>query len=127
MGYQTGTIGPIAYTQDNSGDQMNEDVPVTYTPEQFGAPPGAQVITGTVQQALHITRGTPSVSNYSATADAIQFMVHTAAANDSWFFGWHSGAITVTTTFSWFYITDHAVQGGEQFFMHEGPAVLPGD
>jgi len=65
------------------------------------------------------------VRNLTVTADAVQFDVFTQAANDSWFFGWHSGAIQVSTMFSWFYITDSALKGGEQFFMHEGPAVAP--
>jgi hypothetical protein len=125
MGYQTGTIGPITYSQDNSGVNTDEDNTVTYTPEQFGAPPGAQIITGQVQQNQHVTRGTAYVHNLTATADAISFEVFTQAANDSWFFGWHSGAIDVSTTFTWYYITDNALEGGEQFFMHEGPAVAP--
>ena len=52
-------------------------------------------------------------------------MVYIQAANDSWLFGWHSGAITVTTTFQWYYLTDSAIEGGDAFFTQEAPAVLP--
>jgi hypothetical protein len=125
MGYQTGTIGPISYHQDNSGDNTDTDTDINYTPEQFGAPPGAQIIPGLVQQVYHVTRGTAYVHNLTVTADAISFDVFTQAANDSWFFGWHSGAIDVSTTFTWYYITDNALEGGAQLFMQEGPAALP--
>jgi hypothetical protein len=72
-----------------------------------------------------VSRGTAYVHNKVVTAEGISFMVYTQAANDSWFFGWHSGAITVTTSFQWYYITDSAVEGGDGFFTNEGPAVLP--
>ncbi len=123
MGYQTGTIGPITYSQDNSGANTDTDTAVNYTPEQFGAPPGAQIIPGQVQQTRQVTRGTAYVHNLTVTADAISFDVFTQAANDSWFFGWHSGAINVSTAFTWYYVTDNALEGGEEFFMQEGPAL----
>lgn len=50
--------------------------------------------------------------------------MYTQAANDSWFFGWHSGAIRVTTSFQWYYITDNAVEGGDMFFVNQAPPVL---
>jgi hypothetical protein len=70
-----------------------------------------------------VSRGTAYVHNKVVTAEGISFMVYTQAANDSWFFGWHSGAITVTTSCQWYYITDSAVEGGDGFFTNEGPAV----
>ena len=123
MGYQTGTIGPISYHQDNSGVKTDTDTAITYTPEQFGAPPGAEIITGLVQQHSTVSRGTAYVHNLTVTDTAIQFDVFTQAANDSWFFGWHSGSIEVSTSFTWYYITDRALRGGERLFMQEGPAV----
>jgi hypothetical protein len=105
MGYQTGTVGPLTYTQDNSGNANDTDTPVNYMPDQFGAPPGAQIITGTVQQTLAVTRGTAYVHNQTVTSDAISFMVYTQAASDG-LIGSHSGAITVTTKFQWYFISD---------------------
>jgi hypothetical protein len=125
MGYQTGTVGPITYYQDNSGNATDIDTQINYTPEQFGAPPGAQIMTGTVQVNQFVSRGKAYVHDESDTADAISFEVYTQAANDSWFFGWHSGAITVTTSFQWWYISDNALEGGHAFFTQEAPAVLP--
>jgi hypothetical protein len=125
MGYQTGTVGPITYNQDNSGNANDTDTPVNYKPDQFGAPPGAQIITGTVQTNQYVSRGKAYVHNEDITPEGISLMVYTQAANDSWLFGWHSGAITVTTSFQWYYITDTAVEGGDGFFTHEAPAVLP--
>jgi hypothetical protein len=49
MGYQTGTVGPIVCSQDNSGVNTDTDTSINYKPDQFGAPPGAQIIAGTVQ------------------------------------------------------------------------------
>jgi hypothetical protein len=125
MGYQTGTVGPITYSQDNSGDDTDKDTPINYKPEQFGAPPGAQIITGEAHTDQYVSRGKAYVHNEDTTPEGISFMVYTQAANDSWFFGWHSGAITVTTTFQWYYLTDNALKGGEAFFTKEVPAVLP--
>jgi hypothetical protein len=125
MGYQTGTVGPIVYYQDNSGDATDTDTPINYKPDQFGAPSGAQIITGTVQIHQTVSRGKAYVHNEDPTPEGISFMVYTQAANDSWLFGWHSGAITVTTSFQWYYITDTAVEGGDKFFMNQAPRVLP--
>lgn len=125
MGYQTGTVGPITYSQDNSGNANDTDTPINYKPDQFGAPPGAQIITGTVQTNQYVSRGKAYVHNEDVTPEGISFMVYTQAANDSWLFGWHSGAITVTVSFQWYYITSTAVEGGAGFFTHEAPAVLP--
>ncbi len=124
MGYQTGTIGPITYPQDNSGNPNDMDNTVTYTPEEYGAPPGAQIMTASVQVSPWVIRGKAYVHNETITADTIQFQVYTQAANDG-LFGWHSGSIVVTTTFQWYYITDSALQGGEALFTQEPPAVLP--
>ena len=124
MGYQTGTVGPIAFSQDNSGVATDTDRPVNYKPDQFGAPPGAQIITGTVQINQSVYRGKAYVHDETITPEGISFMVYTQAANDG-LFGWHSGSITVTTSFQWYYLTDTAVEGGEAFFTHETPAVLP--
>jgi hypothetical protein len=124
MGYQTGTVGPITYSQDNSGNNTDTDTAVNYTPEQFGAPPGAQIITGTVQINQYVSRGKAYVHNETITADAVSYDVYTQAANDGWF-GWHSGSITVNTTFQWYCITDSALKGGGALFTKEAPAVLP--
>jgi hypothetical protein len=122
MPYQTGKVGPIDHHQDNSGNRTDTDRTITYTPEQFGAPPGARIVTGLVDQQVSVSRGLAYVHNLTVTDDAISFNVFTQAANDSWFFGWHSGAITVSTSFTWYYVTDRALEGGEWFFMQEGPA-----
>jgi hypothetical protein len=124
MGYQTGTIGPISFYQDNSGDSNDMDTTVTYTPEMYGAPPGAQIMTASVQVSPYVIRGKAYVHNESVSADSVQFEVYTQAANDGWF-GWHSGSIVVTTTFQWWSITDSAVAGGQALFTQEPPAVLP--
>jgi hypothetical protein len=122
MPYQTGRVGPIDHHQDNSGNRTDTDRTITYTPEQFGAPPGARIVTGIVDQQVSVSRGLAYVHNLTVTDDAISFNVFTQAANDSWFFGWHSGAITVSTSFTWYYVTERALKGGEWFFMQEGPA-----
>ncbi len=124
MGYQTGTIGPITYSQDNSGVATDTDTRVVYQPAMFGAPPGAQVITGTVQITQHVSRGLAYLHNEEITPDGISFMVYTQAANTG-LFGWHSGAITVTTTFQWYYITASALKGGDGFFTRATPSALP--
>ena len=124
MGYQTGTIGPITYGRDNSPNPNDMDPTISYTPEMFGAPPGAQIITGTVQINASVYRGKAYVRNETITADAISFEVYTQAANDG-LFGWHSGSITVTTTFQRWCIADNALKGGAAFFTKEAPAVLP--
>jgi hypothetical protein len=121
MGYQTGTVGPISYPQDNSGNANDIDNTIIYTPEQWGAPQGSQIIPGTVQITQYVSRGLAYVHNETVSPAAIQFDVYTQAANDSWFFGHHSGAITVATSFQWFYNTNTALLGGEGFFMQEVP------
>lgn len=123
MGYQTGTVGPITYTQDNSGNANDTDTPVNYMPEQFGAPPGAQIITGTVQQTLAVTRGTAYVHNETITSDAISFMVYTQAASGG-IIGSHSGAITVTTKFQWYLISEPAPEADDAPSTPEPAAVL---
>lgn len=124
MGYQTGTIGPITYSQDNSGVSTDTDTLISYTPEQFGAPPGAQIITGTVNITQHVSRGKAYVHNEDITSGGISFMVYTQAANDG-IFGWHSGSITVATSFQWYCITANAVKGGEASFISGTSAALP--
>jgi hypothetical protein len=122
MGYQQGFIGPIDYHQDNSGNRTDTDTPFSFTPEQFGAPPGSQFITGLVQQQVSVLRGRAYVHNLTITSHAISFNVFTQAASDSWIFGWHSGSIVVSTSFTWYCITDRAIKGGERFFTEEVPA-----
>lgn len=124
MGYQQGFIGPIDYHQDNSGNRTDTDTLISYTPEQFGAPPGSQFITGLVHQQVSVSRGLAYVHNFTVTDDAISFVVFTQAANDSWFFGWHSGSIVVSTSFTWYCITDRALRGGERLFTQQSPAAL---
>ncbi len=126
MGYQQGTIGPIAYHQDNSGVSTDTDTPINYKPEQFGAPPGSNIIAGTVQINQHVYRGTAYVHNKTIAAEGISFDVFTQAAGSSWFWGWHSGGIDVTTTFQWYINTANALPGGERFFSAEAP-VSPED
>jgi hypothetical protein len=121
MPYQYGTIGPIDYAQDNSGVRDDTRQTIIYTPEQYGAPPGAQIIPGTVQQQVSVSRGLAYIENLRIRDREILFDVFTQAANDSWFFGWHSGSIVVSTSFTWFYSTDRAVTGGERFFSQQGP------
>lgn len=123
MGYETGTIGPITYTQDNSGDATDTDTHVVYTPDMFGAPPGAQVIAGTVQIVQHVSRGLAYVHDVDRFP-VVSFWVYTQAAGGG-IFGHHSGAITVTTTFQWYYITNNALKGGDRFFTREAPSALP--
>jgi hypothetical protein len=125
VGYQTGTIGPIIYSHDNSGDNTDTDTTINYTPEQYGAPPGSQIITGSVSVTQSVGRGTAYVHNETITPDAISFDVFTQAAGSSWFWGWHAGQITVSTTFQWYCITANALKGGEALFTNEVPAVLP--
>ena len=94
-----------------------------YTPEQFGAPPGAQIIPGLVQQQVWVMRGLAYVENLRITEHEISFDVFTQAANESWFFGWRSGSIAVTTSFTWYYSADRTLRESERFFMQESPTV----
>jgi multidrug efflux pump subunit AcrA (membrane-fusion protein) len=99
MPYQTGTVGPITYSQDNSGNPDDITTALTYTPQEYGAPQGAQIMPG-VSQSVHVFRGKAYVENLIIGQDSITFQVYTQAANDG-LFGWHSGSITVSTTFQW--------------------------
>jgi hypothetical protein len=54
-----------------------------------------------VSQSVHVFRGKAYVENLEIGQDAINFQVYTQAANDGPF-GWHSGSITVATSFQWF-------------------------
>jgi hypothetical protein len=121
VGYQTGTIGPIVYNQDNSGTNADITTPINYKPEMFGAPAGSEIIVATVGQRVHISRGTASVQAFSSTPEGISFNVYTQAAGHSWFWGWHSGVISVSTTFQWYKKSDNALPGGEGLFSSEVP------
>jgi hypothetical protein len=100
MAYASGTIGPIVYSQDNSGTDNDIVTDIQYTAQEYGAPVGAQ-IRPPVGQGVHVTRGSAHVQNLVIGADSITFQVYTQAANDG-LFGWHSGSITVSTNFQWF-------------------------
>ena len=101
MAYQSGTVGPITYSQDNSGVATDTTTGIQYTPEQFGAPAGAQIITGTINQGYIVFRGKAYVQDLVEAPDAVSFQVYTQAADDG-LFGHHSGSIAVATTFQWF-------------------------
>jgi hypothetical protein len=101
MAYQTGTIGPITYSQDNSGTDSDITTNVQYTPQEYGAPEGAQILPG-VSQSVHVFRGKAYVQDLLIGQDTITFQVYTQAANDG-LFGWHSGSISVSTAFQWFF------------------------
>jgi hypothetical protein len=49
MGYQTGTTGPIPYSQHNSGINTDTDSPISCTPEEFGVSPGVSTAVGSVR------------------------------------------------------------------------------
>jgi hypothetical protein len=51
MTFQTGPVGPITYSQDNSGVATDTTTQIEYTPQQFGAPTTAQIIPGSVDQS----------------------------------------------------------------------------
>jgi len=125
MGYETGTVGPLTYIQNNSGVSSDTDTHIVYTPEMFGAPPGAQIV-GTVDMKQKYTGegGAASVHNEEISPDEISFWVYTQAAG-GFPFGHHSGGITVTTTFQWYYITNNALKAGDRFFTREAPSALP--
>jgi len=101
MAYQSGTVGPLNYNQDNSGVKTDTTTDIQYLPQQFGAPDGAQIITGTVNQGYTVSRGTAYVENLVIQEGGITFQVYTQAADDG-IFGHHSGAITVNTSFQWY-------------------------
>jgi len=101
QGFRTEVVGPIVYSQDNSGVNTDTTTPIEYRPEQFGAPDGAQIIAGTVAQGYTVSRGLAYVQNVRITQSNITFDVYTQAAG-GFPFGHHSGAITVSTSFQWF-------------------------
>lgn len=121
MGFQKGTIGPIVFNQDNSGTNTDTTTPINYKPEMFGAPAGSKVVVGTVAQTVHVSRGKAYVENLTSNAEGISFDVYTQAAGSSWFWGWHSGAISVSTRFEWYYQSANALPGGEALFSAEVP------
>ncbi|SDK59315.1 hypothetical protein [Arthrobacter sp. ok362] len=101
MAYQSGLVGPIVYNQDNSGVRTDTDTNIVFTPQEFGAPAGAQIIPPTVNQSYTVSRGQAYVHNLVIEANAIVFQVFTQAADDG-LFGHHSGAISVGTSFQWY-------------------------
>jgi hypothetical protein len=100
MAYQTGLVGPISYHQDNSGVATDTTTQIEFTPQQFGAPATAQIITATVNQSYYVSRGMAYAQDLNITGNSITFQVYTQAAWDG-LFGHHSGAITVDTSFQW--------------------------
>jgi hypothetical protein len=100
MAYQSGLVGPISYHQDNSGTNTDITTGQVYTPQQFGAPATAQIIPGTVNQSVYVSRGKAYLQDVNINEEAITFQVYTQAADDG-FFGHHSGSITVDTAFQW--------------------------
>src|SRR3954451_22833495 len=101
MSFQSQMVGPIVYSQDNSGVSTDTTTPIEYRPEQFGAPDGAQIIPGTVTQAYSVFRGLAFVQNVRITQANITFDVFSQAAG-GFPFGHHSGSIAVSTSFTWF-------------------------
>jgi hypothetical protein len=100
MACQSGQVGPLIYNQDNSGTSTDITTNVQYTAQEFGAPPGAQILPyGNPSVSIH--RGSAQVRDVVITPDAYTFEVWTQAADDG-LFGHHSGAITVSTTFFWY-------------------------
>ena len=90
MAFQSGVVDPIAYHRDNSGVNTDTTTPISYTPQEFGAPLGARIITGTVDQSYSVTRGTAYVTNLVIQESGISFEVYTQAAGGG-LFGHHSG------------------------------------
>jgi len=101
QGFQSGVVGPVVYSQDNSGVNTDTTTPIEYRPEQFGAPDGAQIIPGTVAQGYSVFPGLAYVQNVTITQSNITFDVYTQSAG-GFPFGHHSGSISVTTSFQWF-------------------------
>jgi hypothetical protein len=101
MAFQSGVVDPIAYHQSNSGVSTDTTTDITYTPQEFGAPPGARIITGTVDQSYQVNRGTAYVQNLSIHESGVSFQVFTQAAGGG-LFGHHSGDIVVSTAFRWY-------------------------
>lgn len=100
MAYQTGTVGPITYSQDNSGVETDTTTQIVFTPQQFGAPATAQIVPATVSQNYGVSRGLAYVQGLNITPDSISFQVYTQAAG-GFPIGHHSGHIDVTTSFQW--------------------------
>ncbi len=75
MAFQTGLVGPISYHQDNSGVKDDTNTPIRYDPQQFGAPAGAQIIPGTVNQSYYVSRGLAYVQNVNIQEVEITFQV----------------------------------------------------
>jgi len=95
MPYQTGFVGPPLlqpYQQSNSGVAEDKDIHITYTPQQFGAPDGAQIITGTINQQYYVTQGLAYVHNLRVDPTVVEFDVFTQAAG-GFPIGHHSGDI----------------------------------
>ena len=90
----------ITYDQNNTGSASDITTAIQYTPQMFGGPASAQIITGLTRQKV-TTHGGAAVQNYTNEPDGISFDVWTQAA-DSGILGHHSGSITVITEFSWY-------------------------
>lgn len=122
MGFITGTTPPLTYNQDNSGTDTDITTVINYTPQEFGAPPGAQISVGLFsppQPSVH--RGSAAVRDVTVTPTAISFEVWTQAASGG-LFGHHSGSITVVTSFSWWAFTPSS-PGDEELVPSEEGAV----
>src|SRR5690348_16982565 len=102
MAYQHGFANPDPYAQDNSGVAEDTTTTIEYTPEQFGAPDGARIMDGSVHQQISVQRGPAEVRNLKITETSVTFDVWTAAAG-GFPFGHHSGWISVTTSFQWYF------------------------
>src|SRR5436309_2490912 len=100
MAYQTGTVGPITYSQDNSGVATDTITQIVFTPQQFGAPATAQIVPASVSQSYAVSRGMAYVQDVNITPNSITFQVYTQAAG-GFLIGHHSGHIDVTTSFQW--------------------------
>ena len=101
MTYSTGFVGPVVYTQDNSGVADDTETKIEYTPQQYGAPADAKIIAGSVTQSYWVQRGLAYVKDVSIEDADISFLVYSQAAG-GFPFGHHSGSITVSTSFQWY-------------------------
>jgi hypothetical protein len=102
MPVSRGIVGPIVYKQgDNTGEQTGPEIMtlVKYTPQEFGAPEGAQVLPESVIIGVQGSENVGRIQNVDIQADSVSFQVCTRRSK---FPGEHcDGEISVSTTFEW--------------------------